>query len=212
VKRLWPHLRAAFVLYHAVAIFLSALPNPGEGLNRRNWADPTVQAEFDRYAGWLGMESDALQDLAFGIAQDAAEARGTILTPFDAYLRFFGIRQAWRMFVAPHRWPTQVEIATRTEGGAFVPVYMEADPALRWNAAAFDTEPYKGLLFRWGWQTYQKDYVRACTGLAARLKVERPEVQDVRCRVWKRTTLSAEEARQGARPTGKWIYERVVTP
>ena len=210
MKRAWPHLRAAIVAVHCVAIALSALPNPAEGLNRKNWADPTVQAEFDRYAGWLGMESMALQDQAYAIAKVAAKSRAAIVEPFDPYLRVLGIRQNWRMFVAPHRWPTRIEIAGSVDGQTWEPVYFEADPTLRWNADAFDTEPYTGMLFRWGWTSYAKDYDRGCKGLARLLAADRPDFTKVRCRAWKSTTISAAQARAGETPEGKWIFEKVV--
>lgn len=204
-------LRAALVLFHCVGISLSALPNPVDGLNKKNWSDPTVQGEFQRYAGWLGMESAELQDRAYEAAKQAVAVRETILAPFDDWLGFWGVRQSWRMFVAPHRFPTRVEIAGKGAGDWEV-VFFEADPGHQWNGRALRTEPYKGLLFRWGWTSYARYYDRGCRALARRLRAERPDFSQVRCRYWKTRSVSPEEARAGLVPPGEWRGTIVVAP
>ena len=55
MARWWPQVRGALVAFHLVAITLSALPSPEGGMNRSQWSDPTVQAEFAAWAGRFGM-------------------------------------------------------------------------------------------------------------------------------------------------------------
>lgn len=203
------HLVAAFVLYHCVAITLSALPTAGEGLNRKGWSDPTVQDEFDRWAGWLGMPSKTLQDEAFAVAKRAAKARAALLDPFSDYLAFFGIKQSWKMFVAPHRYPTRFQIQSRAHG-EWVTRFFEADPAARWNGDAFDAEIYRSVLFRWGWTMYAGNYKLGCRRLAERLFAEDPDVTEVRCRIEKVRTLSPADVRAGKTLEPRWVSPFVV--
>lgn len=205
------HVVAAFVLYHCAAITISATPSAGEGLDRSSWSDPTVQDEFDRWAGWLGMPSAQLQDEAYAIAKRAARLRGTALRPFSTYLSFLGIKQAWKMFVAPHRYPTRFEIQARVDG-QWQPRFLEGDPTARWNGAAFATEPWRSLLFRWGWPMYAGNYKLGCRRLAQRMFAEEPQVEQVRCRIQKFRTLSPKEARAGKALEPRWISPVLVDP
>ncbi len=206
----WKHARAAFVTFHLVAIGLSALPNAGEGLNRKAWQDPTVRDEFARWAGYLHTDVDALQDKAYVVAKAAADARNAALVPFRPYLHWSGTNQSWKMFVAAHKYPTRMQIQSRREGGEWETVFEEGSDTATWNRAAFATERMRASIFVWGWSTYANRWKSACNAFGRRLFLEDDERVEVRCRMWKARSPTAEEAQQSVVPEGKWIFERVV--
>jgi hypothetical protein len=111
------HLLAAFVLWHAMAMLASALPSPGSGLNRSYWSDPTVQAEFGTWAGMLGVESDDLQDDVYALAVQVQAGVEGVRFPFNRWLSVTNTTQSWKMFVAPHRFPTRLQLRAARAGG-----------------------------------------------------------------------------------------------
>ena len=112
MERLKANLLALLVAAHLLAITLQALPAPGGGMSRSTWKDPTVQAEFDAWRvrlngwGWDGTTAQ-LEDQLWDFAKGFMERRDQVLTPFKPYYKHAGTTQAWRMFVAPHRYPAR---------------------------------------------------------------------------------------------------------
>src|SRR6187399_1630494 len=114
-ERAWPHVRAVLVALHVVAITLLAMPAPGGGMNREAWAEPTVQGEFaawtERLQGFgFDITSEQLQDGAWTFASRYMTVRDAMIAPFTPYYEASGTWQSWRMFVAPHRVPSRLEI------------------------------------------------------------------------------------------------------
>ena len=47
---MWPHLRTGLITIHLIAIILKALPAPEGAMSKKDWAHPTVQAEFRHWS------------------------------------------------------------------------------------------------------------------------------------------------------------------
>ncbi len=226
--RLWPHLRAAFVAFHLLAISLDASPSPGAGMNRSAWSDPTVQGEFTRWARFLGTDRKTLEDALWAFAQQFVKARGAVMTPFNPWLEHTGTSQSWQMFVAPHRFPTRMQLQIlpaanpadpaadlRIRDADWQTVYEERSPDDTWQAARFDTERLRASIFRWGWPNYQSAWKNACRVFARDLVREArdagsPAPVAVRCRMFKQESPSPEAIRDDKIPAGKWVFVQVV--
>lgn len=210
LARLWPHLRAAFVVTHVVAVLVAATPSTGAALKRAAWADPTVQAEFGAWAPRLGMTSEALQDRAWAFAVAWNDGRQAVLRPFRAYFDLVGATQSWQMFVAPHTFPTRLWIEERRGEGEWTPLFVERSPEHAWMADALGVERLRASIFRWGWSSYATSYRKACTALANRRLAEVPDVTAVRCRFEKTPTPTAAEVQAGKVPESTWVFPFVV--
>jgi hypothetical protein len=213
VKAWLEHLVAGFVLLHVVAVLVLALPSPGRGLQREAWKDPTVQQEFVTWSerlvsmGW-GISPDELEEQAWNVATGWASVREGLTRPFWPYVRYVGVRQPWRMFVAPHRHPSRLHVEVRIEG-QWVPVYVERSPEDDWQARRLDHDRFRAALFRYGWPGYGKPYRQLGEWLAARAAEDFPAATALRTRMYKFRTLTPEEVRRGALPEGKFERKRV---
>lgn len=209
--RWWPHVRAALVTFHLVAIVLSAIPAPAGGMNRRNWKDATVQGEFAAWGRRLGVEPATLEETLFGFATGYMKARDAWLVPVDPYLELTGTDQPWRMFVAPHRHPARyrVEVQTTPDAGWEL-LFEERSAQARWRAAFFEQERTRSVLFRYAWSEYSGEARQLCTWIAGKVFEEREDVQRVRCRYWKAASPSPEEAAAGVEPEGAWVATKLI--
>lgn len=205
------HIIAVFVLWHGSAMLASALPSPGAGLNRSYWSDPTVQAEFGTWARMLGVESQALQDDIFVVAQRVQSAVEGVRAPFKPWLDLTRTRQSWKMFVAPHRFPTRLQLRVASAGGEWRVVYEEDRPEAQWMARRFGNERVRASVFAWGWPAARTKWKSACTGFARALFDELPDAARVQCRFAKITSPSAAEVLAGQAPAEKWVMPLEVS-
>lgn len=210
LRSTWPHLRAAFIAFHVVAVLLAATPSTASALRRSAWDDPTVQAEFAAWAPRLGLDPATLADRLWGVAVGWNNARDRLLAPVAPYIEATGCVQSWQMFVAPHTFPTRFVIEEREDAGEWRTLFVERDPEHRWMADALGVERLRASIFRWGWSSYAGAYRQACKGLAARRFAEAPGVTDVRCSFEKRRTPSAAEVRAGRGDRPRIVYPYVV--
>lgn len=210
MDRWWPQVRACLVAVHLVAITLSALPSPEGGLNRKNWADDTVQAEFSAWADRFGMEPKAFEDALWEFANAYNRGYKRLLTPVKPYERLVGSEQSWKMFIAPHRFPTRLDIDGRAENGEWSVLYAESSPTAVWRKDLLRLERLRSAIFRWGWPDYGTAWGKGCAALAALAFADFPELAEVRCRFWKAKSPSPAEATSGELPDGKWISPRLV--
>ncbi len=206
----WPQVRAAVVAFHLVAITLSALPSPEGGMNRATWADPTVQAEFAAWAGRFGMEPKVFEERLWELASSYGSGYRVLLTPVRPYENLVGSEQSWKMFVAPHRFPTRLEIAARPKGGAWEVLFYESSPTATWRREVLRLERLRSAIFRWGWPNYATAWSKGCTAIAKLALDDFPKMDEVRCRFWKAKSPSPAEARKGDLPAGKWTSARLV--
>ena len=200
----WAHLRAAWLLAHVAAITLFALPAPVGGMNRGDWKDPTVQTELSAWAGRLHLSEERLEDGLWQAAVEEMAIRDRVTTPLQPYIFATGTDQPWRMFVAPHHFPTRLSIEVRRQGGEFEPVFVERSDRYTWRRDLFDQERLRSGIFRHTFNQFRWDARNLCAWAANGLFAERPEVVEVRCRLYRARLPSPEEARAGVDPPGSW--------
>lgn len=214
MTRVWRQLRAVLVAAHVVAILVLATPSPGAGMRRSAWRDPTVQSEF---AAWterlnaigVGVDQASLEDWLWDFAVSWEEGRDRLVKPFETYARYVGAGQSWRMFVAPHRFPTALHIDVR-EAGVWRPVYVERSSEYTWHGWAFDSDRFRSVIFRLGWSHYRRQYEELGDWIAARAAADFPGADAVRTRMYRVRSPSPEEVREGREPEGKFEQVRTI--
>ena len=189
-------------------------PSPGSGLKRAAWSDPTVKAEFAAWTdrlnglGWP-IDQSTLEDRAWDFAVGYDRARDKLLTPFDPYLKYTGARQSWRMFVAPHRYPTRLWVELE-EDGAWRPIYVERSSEHTWMGYQLDHDRFRSAIFRYGWPQFRSSYKQFAEWLASRAARDFPEATQLRTRMYKYRTASPDEVREDRMPEGRFQMEVVV--
>ena len=208
----WPTVRAILVALHLTAITLMALPSPGAGLSKKAWADPTVQEEFAAWhsrltsLGYAGT-SQEFQDQLWTVASSFQSARDGVLTPFEPYYRYAGTAQSWKMFVAPHRYPTRLHIDV-DRGEGWVPLYVGRSDEFDWHREQFDHDRMRSVMFRYGWPQYRRNYGRFTKWVGRQVKEEDPTALKIRTRFFKYRTLGPEDTLNGVEPKGRFIFTR----
>lgn len=215
MRAVWPQIRAALVGAHVLAVLAMATPSPSAGLRRSAWKDPTVQAEFaawnDRFhALGLDWSEEEMEDRLWDFAVGWDKARGAILTPIAPYGRYLGASQAWRMFVAPHRYPTRLHIELERDG-AWESLYIERSAAHAWRREVFDNDRMRSAIFRFGWSQYKKSWVAFADWVAQRAAEDFPDATRVRVRMYKYKTLSPVDAAAGEEPEGRFQQDETRT-
>jgi len=163
---------AVLVITHVVAITLAALPSPGGGLNLRDWDQPTVHGEFEGWRARLDgvgvhLTTRHLKGQIYRFARGYSDARRATLRPFEAYYRYVGANQSWRMFVAPHRHPSRLRVRVR-QGGSWRLVYQARSPVYTWLGPQLDHDRFRSALFRYGWGQKLPGSYRSFTEWVAR--------------------------------------------
>ncbi len=184
-------------------------------MNRKAWADPTVQAEFAAWADRFGMEPKAFEEELWAFAEGYNRGYGRLLAPVRPYEALVGTEQSWKMFIAPHRFPTRLQIAGRqtgggTDGGDWTVLFEEGSPDATWSAGILRHERLRASIFRWGWPAYQAAWSRGCAAIARRVFADFDMFTQARCRFWKAPSPSPAQAASGVVPEGSWVYTRVV--
>lgn len=208
-----PHLRAGFVAFHLLAMLLLAFPAPVGGLDRSAWKDPTVQVELNSWAARLGIAEPRFEERLYGLATGYMGVRERVLRPFLRYVDVTGTDQPWRMFIAPHRFPSRFQLQMRVEGqplGEFATIFEERSAAQRWHEDYFTQERVRSELFRFGWPEYRGEAQRHCDWLAAQVFEEMPAATAVRCRFLKSASPSAEDVLAGREAAVSIVNERVA--
>ncbi len=205
------HARALFVTFHLVAISLLALPAPEGAMNREHWRDPTVQAELAAWATVLGVEPDRLEEHLWRLALGYEDWRDRVLAPFALYYDWCHTVQSWRMFVAPHRHPTRLQIALH-ERGQWRTLFVERDRAHAWRARQLGSYRFRSVIFRLGWSSYETDRHHFADWVARQAALDFPDADRVRVELVRFRTLSPQEVRAG-RPRearSEYVLERPV--
>ncbi len=201
----WWHLRALFVVFHVLAITLVAVPSVGSsGLNRSAWKQATVQGEFRAWSarlGGMGLEisPSELEERGWAFANAFEGGRRLVLAPFQPYYKYCGTWQSWKMFVAPHRFPTRTEIAV-DRGDGFEVVYLARDPALDWHAAWFDHDRFRSTLFRMGWPHFKQPRKHLMDFVAKQAAHDFPDAHRVRVSFLRSETPTPQQTAAGFRP------------
>jgi hypothetical protein len=96
-------LRAAFVLFHVVAITIMSIPAPVNGMNEKQWSTPAGRRELHGWADvvrsvGLDVTDDAFRQFVWEVGNSWLSFRNDVVAPFRPYLIYTGSRQSWRMF------------------------------------------------------------------------------------------------------------------
>ena len=186
-KRLWPHVVAAFVVFHVAAQCVDSIPDVSLAMNKRAWSEPRVRDELQRWAGVLGVSRADLEGELWILGTMVMDARKTVGAPFRPYLRATAQRQAWAMFVAGSRTQERFRVVARAcavddAGCDWQLLYARGDDAHTFMQDTLEHARIRSAAFRWGWPQMQKSYERGCRAIAARVFAARPELVVVQCR------------------------------
>ena len=198
------HIRAALVALHAGVVVLSAIPSPEGGMDRRAWDEPAVQAEIGVWADRLGVERATFTERLWTVAARYQRGLDVLLAPVRVYERISGTSQNWKMFVAPHRYPSRLRIEARGADTAWEVLYDARSDEAAWMRAPLDHERLRASVFRWSWPGYRGTYRKGCEALARRALAARPELSTVRCSLGKARTPSPDEVARGEAPAIRW--------
>ena len=202
-SRIAAHLLGIFVIVQLAAVLIPAIPDPGIALRRAAWRDPTVQQEFKVWADVLGVDADELEDQIWVIAKGITAGRAALARPFKPFWKYLGVRQPWRMFVAPHRFPTALVIDVH-EDNQWRIVYADRSPKYTWRVGYFGHDRMRAAIFRYGWPGYAKTYRTFSRWIAGLAAEDFPDARYVRVRMFRRRSPSPEEVRAGMIPAGEY--------
>ncbi|HSN99635.1 MAG TPA: hypothetical protein VLS89_15175 [Candidatus Nanopelagicales bacterium] len=200
VKR-WPTVRAVLVTYHVLAVVVLAFPTPGAVMQRSSWNNPTAQNEFrlwsERLRGvGVDLRQEQLEDWLWHFAHRYLEVRRTTDAPFRPYAEYAGVRQSWRLFVAPQRYPVRVEILVK-EGNAFRLVYQSSSPEHRWFAEKLERYRMRRSMFQTAWEKERAAFMTFCDWIADQAARDFPDATEVMVRQLRYRTPAPAEARAG---------------
>ena len=206
-RKWWPHIRTLLITIHLLAIILKAIPAPEGGMNKADWKNPTVQAELQTWtttfnAAGVEVTSVELEEHLWNLAQHYMAIRKGILRPFRTYYKYFGADQNWRLFVAPHMYPSKLHIDVFIDDN-WVPLYRPFS-IHQWNANIIETSRFRPAIFRYSWTRYKRHYRKMGLYFAKRAAEDFPTATKMRTRWWQQKSPSPEQLLDGNLPTGKW--------
>ncbi len=213
--RLRPHLVGAFVAFHVVAVLLLASPAlQGAAMSKKAWRDPSVQAEFKIWgprvrAAGLDVTDDELLERLYATSMVFMDVRSEVLRPFRPYARATGTTQNWQLFVAPQVWISVMHVDAELDG-AWRTLFVDNDPAWRWNARKLEADRMQSLLFWLGFQDRKADMKAFTQWCAVEVARDFPTATRVRARFYKTKSPSPEEAARGVVHDGRFVKEVVL--
>lgn len=202
------------MLAHIVALILLAIPDAaGPGLRRSAWKNPTVQNELGawahrlRAAGWE-ISKEELEARMWVVAKTWTAWMVAVRAPLQPYTEYAGVRQRWRMFVAPHRHPAKLVIDVESDG-QWTPIYTSRSPDLDWDHWTMDHTRMRSMLFRYAWKEYRRFYRSYARWVARRVFEDFPEASRVRVRWYGFRTPTPEEVREDRVPPGRYRQPQI---
>lgn len=200
--RRWPVVRAVLVGYHVLALVVLSFPTPPSGMQRSAWENPTVQNEFKLWAerlsalGWE-MSARELDWMLWGFSKKYVAGREKVAAPFDGYATYGGVRQSWRMFVAPQRYPVRIEVSVRQGAGAWRKVYESRSEEHRWLSHVFEKYRMRRVVFATAWEKEGRQFKMLCDWIAGQAARDFPAATEVQIRQIRYRTPAPEEALAG---------------
>jgi len=113
VREAWPHLRAALLSLHCLAVALAAIPS----VTRTNpivVSDPQFASEVHPWAELLGASDEVFASHAERFRRDWIGVHDHLVEPFERYLALLGAQQPWGMFSSPNRSPSRFVLEVGT--------------------------------------------------------------------------------------------------
>lgn len=200
-------IRATLIALHICAVLLKACPAPEGAMAKEDWAHPTVQAEFKQWTHFLnsaGMDinQQTLEANLWTLAKQTSAIRSGLLWPFRKYYRYFGADQNWRLFVAPHMFPSRLEIDVLVED-SWTPVYRVFDGP-KWMGHLIENGRFRPSIFRYSWGRYKGQYNRFAQFLSEQAANDFPEAHAIRLRWWRYPLPSHGEVLNNQEIMGKY--------
>ena len=207
---MWPHLRTGLITLHLIAIVLKALPAPEGGMAKKDWAHPTVQAEIRHWSDNLSSVGitttpEDLEAALWKAATGFTKVRNTTLRPFRPYYRYVGADQNWRLFVAPHMFPSKLEIDV-LQGNDWQPVYRKHSD-FDWMSQLLDHGRFRPSIFRYSWGRYKRHFNRFALYMTDKATADFPEATQIRLRWWRYPLPSHSEVLDKQEILGKYHTE-----
>ncbi len=190
--RAWPHIRAAFVLFHLLAVCILSVPASGAMRDISAWRAPHAQRELGVWAeraralGWDVSQSE-FEAWLWDFTQGYLEVRNRIAAPFALYSHYTGALQGWSMFANPQTEPAWLTVEIR-QGDELRTVYRERSSAEDWMRWQLDHNRVRKLQGRLGRGAYDDHYRGLVEWLARRAAIDFPEATHLRARVERRRT------------------------
>ncbi len=214
ITRMWPHVRAGFVLFHILAIL--ALSLPGETVvSKRRWKSENVQSDFAGWAGALrslGIDTTpkGVADRAHSTAEAYVKIRQTFIAPFAAYKEATGSRQGWAMFASPQRHPVEMHIDIR-RGDSWSPIFRPRSTEYRWRARELEQHRLRKLVGRFAREFQSSVFTNFATYLTRLALADFPDADGARVRLYRYDALPPERVRKGELPQGKYAERLEVS-
>lgn len=210
-RTLWPHVRAALVLGHVVAVILLSLPGGGI-TSKAQWKSDNLRSDV---AGWgktlrsagVDVTDDELAKKTFEVAKSYVDVREVLIAPIRHYPEATGARQGWAMFASPQRHPAEVHVDV-FDGQQWQPVFRPRSDEHRWFADRLDHHRLRKLAGRFA-RGFRRDvYADLATYLGDKALEDFPNASRARVRLYRWDALRPEEVRAGAVPKGKYTELR----
>jgi hypothetical protein len=211
-KRVWPHVVAVFVVFHVLAVTINTIPDVRQGLDRRSWQDGRARREIQMWADRLGMQREDLEKVLAQVGTSYQETRSSIVAPFDPYMRFTGMKQAWAMFGAgtaeSDRFGLRMRRCALDDVSCdWEDLYIHADDKATWRSNVLGHPRLRSAIFRWSWPGGKAAYHRGCDAIAFLVLKDFPDAAVVQCR-FERSQLPSPWRPNPSAPV--WSRERNV--
>ena len=179
---------------------------------KQDWAHPTVQAEFKQWTAvlngaGLNITQSELEAELWSLATQITTLRNATLSPFRKYYRYVGADQNWRLFVAPHMFPSRLEIDVQVDD-TWTPVYRVFDGP-KWMGHLIENGRFRPSIFRYSWGRYKGQYNRFTHFLRAQAHEDFPEATAIRFRWWRYPLPSHTDILQQFELKGKYHSSRL---
>ncbi|EYF07982.1 hypothetical protein [Chondromyces apiculatus] len=199
----WPTLRAVLVTFHVLTVFVLSFPSPGAVMQRSSWNNPTVQNEFRLWTQrvqdfGIDLTQKELEDHLWELATRYLAVRRETDAPFRPYAEYFGVRQSWRLFVAPQRYPVRVEVSIRSgEGDTWRLIYQSRSDEHTWRAGQLNRYRLRRAMFQTAWERERAAFMTFCDWIADQAAHDFPDATEVMVRQLRYRTPAPAEARAG---------------
>ncbi|MEM9695973.1 MAG: hypothetical protein AAGA56_25745, partial [Myxococcota bacterium] len=205
----WPHLRAALIALHVVAIIVLSFPGSGKLDQRWRWKQPRAQHEIkawgQKFRDWGLFEGSdpEFEEALWALAQRYVHTRNAIVAPFQPYGTYAGANQGWGMFKAPARTPHSLSLSVVTDEGETT-VYRSRSSTETFLRRQLDNNRFRKIVGRAGRQRAVFDQLGQW--MAGRVWPAYPEARAAVVRIHRHEVLEAEDIRAGLeRPSAvKW--------
>ena len=177
-----------------------------------------MKAELDAWHQRLqgmGLTADrqSFEDGLYKLASTWVRGRQQVVKPLRPYYRYLGTEQSWRMFVAPHKHPSRLQVQIKVDGSQsndWQTIFEQDNPAFDWRANQLLHTRMRSSLFRYSWPGYQRSFKALSQWIARRVAEERSDVTHVRVQWLRRRTANPANMRAGKLPPEKTVRTQTI--